>query len=1295
MSSTQMDLSPHEINRKQDITSWPEGDITGLTARNQNRYQRRKSAIIDYFQSELPVEEISSRHHLPQSDALETLARQCLMHHEDGRLWGFRALVPGAKVADCPAPVDLSPVQLDLLSLEVADEDEDTVEREAVHLNGTRDMPETPVPEIEKSEAAAPGAEVNSEEQESSEEENRAASQRVEAESAEEEAEQEEFPGQQESEETREVEQEEFPARQESEETGAEEEEGEQKEFPTAESAVKERAVPEEDARPVESDEPVEEAAERGVQPAAEEAGTVESNRPGMADEVVSEASTPVVEVEEAAGEDEEESHTQELVGEANEDAGEDEAQEVRSEEADQGEEPGQEVRGEENEREEPGQGIEDEESDGEEPEQEVRGEEGEEESTTQKLVREDRVEEGAEEGAASQADDEQSEMAERDTVEVAAIEEEARRDRVSAADTIVVPAAMLDALERSDLEADLAEAETVKTSAVSLRARANGHGVLTPEEQQELTLPGDLAPQDEEVRATRELSERRRDGQQLSTARDSQTPTQPLVEEGRYRVTGSQAALKHSMLRRWGKLGRQRKHQRLVRIISAAVIAAILVGLAIPLGVALVGYNTYNNIKGVASDGVNNLLALQALMPANKNDIASILNAQKLATAKDQLNKAETDFLQLQDMVNRPDIQSLLQQFAPQYSGKLDMARRLVTVALDVSRMGRELIGVAQLGASILHGGSLLSSSSNKPLITADNINTIEAALVHAQYYIGDIQGQMSQVSLAQIPFGTSAQKARLTKYLGLLPQIQGTVSQVQGLVGPVAWLLGVGSTRRFLIQTLDRAELRPSGGFEGQYGVVTVSNGRLGPVGLTDIARLDYAENGNELGNRPPAQYKWMDFGNFGVRDANLSADFPTTAKMVMQLFQLEGGGPVDGDIQITPVVIEQLLQMTGPLYVKDYKETITAQNLEDKLHLYQQNYNYISIEAAKTGQYTHQTRKAFTSLVGQMLLDRAKRLSTTQLIAFSKILLKDLKSRDVQVYFTNPVAEQWLTQNGYSGAMPRFTNGTDGFMVVQANISISKASQYVHSTFNDQVTLNADGSATHQLTITLAYNQRGPVYGYDTYADYVRVYAPANAQFLDGYGFDSGRALCTPSGKEKKGGGSGGGGSGTGTGKTSGCSQYNTSFPSNGYRYCPSGVYTLGYDGMIAKPFPIDSLGGPTATSSDLPGYRMWGGLTLTPKNCTTTLTLSWIVPRVVQNTPGKPPYQMVVGHQAGWPVTAQISVDASALKGVKNFSFNQAINVDTLVALPARPLPPSQQKPTTPTPAVTPTATPKKP
>src|SRR3954466_5148793 len=78
----------------------------------------------------------------------------------------------------------------------------------------------------------------------------------------------------------------------------------------------------------------------------------------------------------------------------------------------------------------------------------------------------------------------------------------------------------------------------------------------------------------------------------------------------------------------------------------------------------------------------------------------------------------------------------------------------------------------------------------------------------------------------------------------------------------------------------------------------------------------------------------------------------------------------------------------------------------------------------------------------------------------------------------------------------------------MVVQANIIISKASQYVHTTEQDHIVLDASGGATHTLTVTLNYQQTGPVYGFDTYADYMRIYTAQAAQLLGGHGFDSGQ-------------------------------------------------------------------------------------------------------------------------------------------------------------------------------------------
>jgi len=1327
-----MDLSPSVINRKQDITSWPDGDLTQLTTRDKNRYQKRKSAIRDYFETELSAEEISLNYRLTSTEALEPMARRCLLLHEDGRPWGFRALVPGATVTDQAAESTgeraevvvketTSPVatttetvvtqeKYDLTAQAEDDEDLDTAKRQAIKLvtRSLEQLPLTPVPEVEVSEQADaervdalalppdPLTSVDKEEQ-TIVPQDQAVVEVAETPLVTEETDlpQEDFPSIMFAP-TASLELTDKPGLPSVEEPGA--------------SAIPVAAEMQADERlEVATLDTVEVASVRVLKTADEQ--STRSNAPADADgddvlrvvepepvavviesdaEQVEQAPEQVASGEpvEVVGVGEVEESTQIVEDKPVEAAGRSETEQILENEpvevvaASEVEESTQVL--EETPAPEPvvtagrsetEQIVEDE------PVEVVAASEVEE--STQVL--EDRTVAAA---GRSEVERVREEMAETETVVVAAVHKvgQAERDRDALAATETVEVLAVQKVAQNSLPAT----ETHQTPTTVLKSEETAKPAITTAQAEEMAI--DTLP-------TRTLEAQRRDSRQLSMARPITSPKQSLSEESRYQITGKQTVIKQSVRRRWYRQGQKQRQRRWTRIISAAIVASLLVILLIPLSVGLVGYNAYTNIKGVAQDGVNHLLALKNLVPASKSDVTAILNIQKLNDAKTNIDDAQDDFLQLQDMVNRPDIQSLLQQFAPQYSNELTQARSLIQVALDVTYMGQELIGVGQMGANILHGaGSLLSSGSTTPLLTSDNINTIEAALVHTQYYIGDIQTQMGHVNLSALPLGNASQKAELAKYLGEIPTIQSTISQAQTLIGPVSWLLGVGQQRTFLVQTLDRGELRPSGGFEGQYGTVSVQNGRMGAFSLRDITLLDYDENGVDIGNTPPPQYSWMNFGSFGVRDANLSADYPTTAKIVTSLFQQEGGGPVDGDIQITPVVIEQFLQLTGPLYIQQYNDTVTAQNLEVKLHAYQQQQDLIDKQQQVTGTDSHSTRKAFTNLVGTLIMARAKKLTIPQLLDFGKVLLTDLKSRDLQIYFTNPVAEQWLTQNGDSGAMPQFTNGTDGFMVVQSNISISKAAQYVKSTFNDQVTLQSNGDAVHNLTITLNYQQTGPVYGFNSYADYLRLYVPSNAQFQGAYGFNTGTTLCTPGQSTSK----------TGTGKgtvagsytdaglavAGGCSQYYYSYPDSNDRYCGGGNYQLGIDGMQDKAWPYKLLGGPGETSSDLPGYQMVGGLTLTPKNCVSTLTFSWVVPHAVQNVAGQTPYQMVVGHQAGWPDITQVSIDASALKGVKSLTYDKTIDVDTLISLANRPLPPSQ-KPTTPTPVVTPTSTPKKP
>ncbi len=714
-----------------------------------------------------------------------------------------------------------------------------------------------------------------------------------------------------------------------------------------------------------------------------------------------------------------------------------------------------------------------------------------------------------------------------------------------------------------------------------------------------------------------------------------------------------------------------QTKQRRsLYQILSVALVVIVLLGVLVPLGAGLATYSVYNNVRGVALDGVNHLLNVKTLLPVSKSDPTAALDAKKLRQAQNEFRLAEDDFLQLQDLTNRADVLSTLQEFSPDYANKLLMARHLVQVALDVSKMGQEVSGVAVMSAGLIHSSPLANATGvTKPLVSVADIAAIDGVLIHAQYYINDIRTQMSQVRMKDVPI-SDKQKTQLMSLLGQLPKAQELLAQGQDMVGLVSWLLGVGQQRRFLVQTLDRAELRPSGGFTGQYGVLQLQDGRMAPFGLRDVALLDYAGNGVELGRQaPPAYNSWMNFGNWGLRDSNLSGDYPTTARMSMQVFQDEGGGPVDGDISFTPTFIGHILDVTGPIHVAEYNETITSKNLEERLHYYQQDYSAIAVEHQKSNDSSHAARKAFTSLVGKMLLDRVRHLPTSQLLNIIKGAVKDIQSRDLEIYFTNTQAEQWLLDHGYAGATDSFAK-QDGFAVVQANISISKASQYVHTTEHDDVVLDAQGGATHNLTITLDYQQTGPVYGFDTYANYIRVYAPQNAQLLSGNGFDTGQVLCNPdptptstapvTGAPPKGAGA----------VPTGCSQYNNYFPSDA-RNCPNGDYQLGARGF-QQAWTVNALGAPTNQTSDLPGHTMWGGLTETPKNCISYISLSWYVPHVVTNIVGQAPYTLMVQKQGGYVPSVELTVDASALKlkNQKPFSFKGGLTGDRAFALSAR-------------------------
>lgn len=756
----------------------------------------------------------------------------------------------------------------------------------------------------------------------------------------------------------------------------------------------------------------------------------------------------------------------------------------------------------------------------------------------------------------------------------------------------------------------------------------------------------------------------------------EQDTVTQPATQSN---ATDWQASTVTSPPPGSPALPRSPHPKRRRRLIVALVLLALLIAILAPSALAVsAALRDYSTLKTLGLSGVHHLLRAKNDLEGKPNNDGSssssscatttsatttpaapgggtsgatglsasgitIPDAAAVQAAQGELQFAQRDFQQIQAQLAHPDFVLGAAGSVPGVNTKISTARGLANIGYDASTLGVEVTSAVLPLLTRLHSTSL----GNTSLLTTADVDALQHAIDSSKTTLADIQTQLKQIRLDDLPI-CAAQKDEFSALVAQLPRAQQLLDDASGLPAAAGWLLGTDAPRHFLIQTLDRTELRPTGGFAGEYGVATVQNGKLQTFTLNNVDLIDYGHysNGWAINNRPPDTYSWWPIPNWGLRDANLSADFPTNAKLVSDVFKKEGGGNVDGLINVTPVAIAHILKVTGSLYVPVYNETVTADNLEDRIHYYQLTPEG---EARNQALYPNDTpafaRKRFAQAIAHLLEDRLRHLSAKELMPVAKQMFSDMRTKEIQVYFTNPTLEDLLVKERAAGAIDT-TPGVDSFLIVHTNWSAAKSTPHIKVVESDDVTLDAKGGATHHLTMTMQ-NIPGntPYYGYTTYQDYVRVYVPSQAKLLSADGFDTNVPLCA----------------------VSSCSA--NPYP-GGELVCPAGGYVPGSRTWTLNgndsARPLDVLGAPTQTKSDVAGRVMWGGNMVVPMNCTATLTLSWYVSNVAAPSTGVPtadaPYTLLVQRQSGTFYSVHVTIHPAkdvAADGTKASTYDATL------------------------------------
>ncbi len=291
----------------------------------------------------------------------------------------------------------------------------------------------------------------------------------------------------------------------------------------------------------------------------------------------------------------------------------------------------------------------------------------------------------------------------------------------------------------------------------------------------------------------------------------------------------------------------------------------------------------------------------------------------------------------------------------------------------------------------------------------------------------------------------------------------------------------------RRYLLMLQNNMELRPGGGFLGQYAVVEIQNGQVISHFFEDANLLDQRITAKIT---PPYPFKrMMDIKKWKFRDSNFSPDFQTNVEKAKYFYRLAGGNSnFEGVIAVNATVLNHILEITGPITVGgvEYNSQNGFLKLEEQVEKV-----YIYNPALNT-----QNRKWVMKKLADEIIARLTKLNNIPKI--SSLVLEELRNKEIQLNFTDQNLQNLVEQVYWGGKVAEDWGG-DFLMVADANMGAFKSDYYIKREIFYEVDLTTEKPTVY---LKINYSHTAPYGDWRTsdYHSYLRIYAPQGANLLE---------------------------------------------------------------------------------------------------------------------------------------------------------------------------------------------------
>lgn len=458
-------------------------------------------------------------------------------------------------------------------------------------------------------------------------------------------------------------------------------------------------------------------------------------------------------------------------------------------------------------------------------------------------------------------------------------------------------------------------------------------------------------------------------------------------------------------------------------------------------------------------------------------------LRAGDFASAKTNFLRAE----QIAQFIPQNSIQDLL---LAGYFG--------ADVASDFQKAVNELMPLTKdLLASWQEAPSDTPRQSETKL-TQQDINTrvtnAQKALWQAQSNFQLMQTQLTQTKPDRLAQFLGLDK-RVKKLRETIDNFEPMVNRGTDLAGFLPTLLGYDKSHSFLVLLQNNTELRPTGGFIGSYIVFSLRNGKFARFKVDDIYNPDgRLEQLPEVAQTPApkAIQKHMGVEYLGARDANWWPDFSRSAPEVIRLYKQATGEEVDTVVGINLSLLQDVLKITGPVYLPDYQEEISTENVVERAEVYSE----VGFEPGSEG------KKSFLATLAGVLVEQLTwKMGAEKNLWLAQAVATNLKQKDLLFYSQVDDLQKVFADGGWAGKL-RQSSG-DYLYVVDANVGGNKANFWVRRSTDYSVDVDREGDLTGNLEITWEHTSKSTTWPSGDYKNYLRVYVPQEIELIEASG------------------------------------------------------------------------------------------------------------------------------------------------------------------------------------------------